>query len=123
MPAHLTYSSYLCLDMILNAQHLYHHPSGERILTILKTVVTQVDILETMPPLEFNSFHHVGCVRCRHVKMVERTIGNKRGTGGSSGVDYLARTITPFFPDLWAIRTQLQQFVYSSNSLSPRCRR
>ena len=46
--------------------------------------------------------------RYRHVKMVERTIGNKRGTGGSEGVKYLAATLgKPFFPDLWMIRTEL----------------
>ncbi len=46
--------------------------------------------------------------RYRHVKMVERTIGTKRGTGGSSGVEYLGSTLMkPFFPDLWAIRTEL----------------
>ncbi|MFI5207343.1 MAG: tryptophan 2,3-dioxygenase [Gemmatimonadales bacterium] len=46
--------------------------------------------------------------RYRHVKMVERTIGNKQGTGGSSGADYLKRTLFhPIFPDLWAIRQQL----------------
>jgi tryptophan 2,3-dioxygenase len=45
--------------------------------------------------------------RYRHVKMVERTIGIKQGTGGSSGVAYLASTLKPFFPDLWAIRAQL----------------
>lgn len=45
--------------------------------------------------------------RYRHVKMVERTIGNKRGTGGSSGVDYLKGTLfKPLFPDLWAIRNE-----------------
>ena len=43
--------------------------------------------------------------RYRHVKMVERTIGNKPGTGGSSGVEFLKKTLfKPFFPDLWAIR-------------------
>ena len=43
--------------------------------------------------------------RYRHVKMVERTIGNKMGTGGSSGVGYLASTLfNPVFPDLWAVR-------------------
>ena len=43
--------------------------------------------------------------RYRHVKMVERTIGHKVGTGGSSGVEYLASTLFhPVFPDLWAIR-------------------
>ena len=46
--------------------------------------------------------------RYRHVKMVERTIGNKKGTGGSSGAEYLRRSLfQPVFPDLWAIRQQL----------------
>lgn len=46
--------------------------------------------------------------RYRHVKMVERTIGRKPGSGGSSGVGYLASTLfNPFFPDLWEIRSQL----------------
>jgi tryptophan 2,3-dioxygenase len=43
--------------------------------------------------------------RYRHVKLTERTIGNKIGTGGSSGVDFLKGTLfKSFFPDLWAIR-------------------
>jgi tryptophan 2,3-dioxygenase len=46
--------------------------------------------------------------RYRHAKMVERTIGAKPGTGGSSGAAYLRETIgRPIFPDLWAIRSQL----------------
>ena len=46
--------------------------------------------------------------RYRHVKMVQRTIGTKQGTGGTAGAEYLARTLmTPMFPDLWDIRTQL----------------
>ena len=45
--------------------------------------------------------------RYRHARMVERTIGSKMGTGGSTGVQYLVTTIKPFFPDLWAIRSQL----------------
>jgi len=45
--------------------------------------------------------------RYRHVKMVERTIGTKPGTGGSSGAEYLRTTLLrPVFPDLWAIRTE-----------------
>ncbi len=46
--------------------------------------------------------------RYRHVKMVERTIGTKMGTGGSSGVEYLKRTLfKPVFPDLWTLRSDL----------------
>ena len=45
--------------------------------------------------------------RYRHVKMVERTIGHKMGSGGSSGVDYLASTLfSPVFKDLWEIRSR-----------------
>jgi tryptophan 2,3-dioxygenase len=46
--------------------------------------------------------------RYRHVKMVERTIGNKQGTGGSMGAEYLKTTLfRPIFADLWAIRNRL----------------
>ncbi|HEX2314523.1 MAG TPA: tryptophan 2,3-dioxygenase family protein [Thermomonospora sp.] len=46
--------------------------------------------------------------RYRHVKMVERTIGDKAGTGGSPGAGYLRTTLfTPMFPDLWAVRARL----------------
>jgi tryptophan 2,3-dioxygenase len=46
--------------------------------------------------------------RYRHVKMVQRTIGTKTGTGGSSGAAYLMTTLDrPCFPDLWTIRTEL----------------
>ncbi|MGH7644776.1 MAG: tryptophan 2,3-dioxygenase [Gemmatimonadales bacterium] len=46
--------------------------------------------------------------RYRHVKMVQRTIGTKRGTGGTAGAEYLMTTLNqPAFPDLWAIRTEL----------------
>ena len=46
--------------------------------------------------------------RYRHVKMVERTIGDKAGTGGSSGAGYLRETLfQPMFPDLWAVRSEL----------------
>jgi len=46
--------------------------------------------------------------RYRHVKMVQRTIGAKIGTGGSAGAAYLQSTLfRPVFPDLWEIRTDL----------------
>lgn len=46
--------------------------------------------------------------RSHHVHMVERVIGCKRGTGGSSGVEYLRSTLKKrFFPELWELRTLL----------------
>lgn len=46
--------------------------------------------------------------RYRHMKMVQRTIGHKPGTGGSAGSRYLATTLNkPVFPDLWEIRARL----------------
>src|SRR5579859_131687 len=44
--------------------------------------------------------------RYHHIKMVERTIGARRGTGGSAGATYLQTTLaSPTFPDLWAMRS------------------
>ncbi len=46
--------------------------------------------------------------RYRHIKLVERTIGSKKGTGGSLGVEFLKKSLfLPVFPDLWAIRHRL----------------
>ncbi len=46
--------------------------------------------------------------RYRHVKVVERIIGDQHGTGGSMGVAFLRETLDrPVFPDLWAIRSTL----------------
>ncbi|WP_163100444.1 tryptophan 2,3-dioxygenase [Peribacillus alkalitolerans] len=46
--------------------------------------------------------------RYNHMSTVERIIGNKMGTGGSSGVAYLKRVLDhQFFPELWTVRTKL----------------
>lgn len=46
--------------------------------------------------------------RFRHLKTVERTIGFKRGTGGSSGVSFLQQALSlTFFPELYAVRTEI----------------
>ncbi len=46
--------------------------------------------------------------RFRHVTTVERVIGFKRGTGGTSGVDYLRRMLeVVLFPEIWKLRTEL----------------
>jgi tryptophan 2,3-dioxygenase len=46
--------------------------------------------------------------RFAHLKTVERIIGYKRGTGGSSGVSYLSKAMDlRFFPELWSVRTSM----------------
>src|SRR5207244_11002883 len=46
--------------------------------------------------------------RSHHIKMVERMVGAKPGTGGSEGVGYLQKTLDKkFFPELWEARTFL----------------
>jgi len=47
--------------------------------------------------------------RFRHLRTVQRTIGFKTGTGGSSGVDFLKRALDlTFFPELYAVRTAIR---------------
>jgi tryptophan 2,3-dioxygenase len=48
--------------------------------------------------------------RFRHMKTVERIIGFKRGTGGSSGVPFLRKLVElEFFPELWEVRTRIRE--------------
>ena len=48
--------------------------------------------------------------RLRHIKMVERMIGSKTGTGGSEGAAYLKKTVErQFFPELWELRSYLSK--------------
>lgn len=52
--------------------------------------------------------------RGRHIRMVERMIGQKIGTGGSSGAQYLEKTLSQrFFPELWEVRTYLGEGTYA----------
>ena len=47
--------------------------------------------------------------RFKHMKTVSRVIGNKQGTGGSAGVNYLTKALDlSFFPELWAMRTSMK---------------
>ena len=46
--------------------------------------------------------------RFRHLRTVTRTIGMKKGTGGSSGVDFLQRALSlTFFPELYSVRSEI----------------
>jgi len=47
--------------------------------------------------------------RFHHIKMVERTVGGKMGTGGSEGIGYLQTTLVKrFYPEFWEARTRLE---------------
>lgn len=62
------------------------------------------ELAEKLVDLEY----HFQLWRYAHLKTVERIIGFKRGTGGSSGVPYLARALdNSFFPELWSVRTRM----------------
>jgi tryptophan 2,3-dioxygenase len=76
----------------------------ETLLTLYRTCPPERGICELLVDLD----EGIQEWRYRHVKMVERTIGFKQGTGGSPGAAYLRTTLfNPLFPDLWAIRTRL----------------
>ena len=52
---------------------------------------------------------HFSLWRFRHMKVVQRIIGFKRGTGGSSGVQFLRQVVElRFFPEIWDVRTELE---------------
>jgi len=52
--------------------------------------------------------HRFQLWRFHHLKTVERVIGYKQGTGGTSGVHYLAKALElKFFPELWQVRTSM----------------
>ena len=105
--AYLNHRGHGIPNYILNRDVTTHYESNEEVQEILLAVHRHdpesamvcerlVDIDEGMQEWRY-----------RHVKMVERTIGSKAGTGGSSGVDYLASTLfQPVFIDLWKIRSR-----------------
>ena len=76
-------------------------------LTVYKDVDSHWDLYELAEKLvdleqQFQAW------RFAHVKTVERIIGQKRGTGGSSGVAYLTKVLElRFFPELWSVRTRM----------------
>jgi tryptophan 2,3-dioxygenase len=76
----------------------------EALIAVYRTQPALAELCERLVDLDEGMMEW----RYRHVKMVQRTIGTRRGTGGSAGADYLLKTLNqPLFPDLWAIRTEL----------------
>jgi tryptophan 2,3-dioxygenase len=74
------------------------------ILTHFEERYEEFQLAETL--LEHDEYFSLW--RDHHIKMVERMVGTKRGTGGSEGVGYLRTTLDKkFFPELWEARTYL----------------
>jgi tryptophan 2,3-dioxygenase len=80
----------------LSLEDVYREPS--RAGALYRVAEALVDISE--------EFWQLSAV---HVQIAERTIGQRPGTGGTSGVSYLAETLAgaKAFPELWAVRTRL----------------
>ncbi|MDT4897481.1 MAG: tryptophan 2,3-dioxygenase [Acidobacteriota bacterium] len=74
------------------------------ILTHFETRFEEFQLIESL--IEHDEYFSLW--RFHHVKMVERMVGAKRGTGGSEGIGYLRTTLDKkFFPELWEARTYL----------------
>ncbi len=98
-------------DAILNRDVSTPYEPNESVLEAWKTVYKDVDtywelyqLAEKLVDIE----DWLQQWRFRHMKTVERIIGFKQGTGGSSGVHYLKKVLDQyFFPELWSLRTEL----------------
>jgi tryptophan 2,3-dioxygenase len=74
------------------------------ILTHFETRYEEFQLIESL--IEHDEYFSLW--RAHHIKMVERMVGAKRGTGGSEGIGYLRTTLDKeFFPELWEARTYL----------------
>ena len=105
--AYLNHRGHGIPNHILNRDVKTHYESNEEIQEILLAVhkhdPESAKVCERLVDIDEGLQEW----RYRHVKMVERTIGSKIGTGGSSGVEYLASTLfAPVFADLWQIRAR-----------------
>jgi tryptophan 2,3-dioxygenase len=86
------------------APHVPSEPVQQILVDVYRRDVKNAELCERLVDLDEGLQEW----RYRHVKMVERTIGAKGGTGGSSGAGYLRATLgQPLFPDLWEIRSHL----------------
>lgn len=83
-------------EFLLAIRPIYQDPAKYSQLYILSESLVEFD-------------EYLGLWREHHVRVVERVIGHRRGTGGSSGVNYLrSTTVKKCFPWLWEVRTRLE---------------
>ncbi|MBM6616863.1 tryptophan 2,3-dioxygenase [Bacillus suaedaesalsae] len=96
-----------CLQRDWSKEYQYNESVEKAWLAVYTDVKKHWDLYELAEKLVDIETRHQKW-RYNHMLTVERIIGNKRGTGGSSGVEYLKRVLDHrFFPELWSIRTQL----------------
>ncbi|MAY74926.1 MAG: tryptophan 2,3-dioxygenase [Phycisphaerae bacterium] len=96
---------------VLNRDVTKPHESNAGVLEVFKNIYTHpnehwdaYEMCEKLVDVE----EQISLWRFRHMRVVERIIGYKTGTGGSSGVPFLRKMIDHrFFPELWEVRTHL----------------
>lgn len=111
--AYLSRSGHPIPSVLLGRNMTEPHQFNQGLVPVFKTIYENPDeywsayhMCEQLVDVE-ESFQ---LWRFRHMKTVERIIGFKRGTGGSSGVGFLKRALElTFFPELIAVRTEIGQ--------------
>jgi tryptophan 2,3-dioxygenase len=95
------------LDRDFSEPYVAHRQVTAAWLAVYHSTKTHWDLYELAEKL-IDLEHHFQLWRYAHMKTVERIIGYKRGTGGTSGVAYLAKALElRFFPELWSVRTSI----------------
>lgn len=96
-----------CLDRDWSQEYEFNKSVENAWLTVYQNVEKYWDLYELAEKL-VDIEDRQQQWRFNHAKTVERIIGHKQGTGGSSGVTYLKRVLEHrFFPELWTLRTML----------------
>jgi tryptophan 2,3-dioxygenase len=96
---------------VLDRDITTHHEKHPGVTAVFKSIYSGIaanwdayEMCEKLVDLE----EQIALWRFRHLKVVMRVIGFKTGTGGSSGANFLRQMIDhEFFPELWAVRTEL----------------
>ena len=102
---HLSIAGYQVPAEYIDRDFSEHYQPSEQVRTLLLDIHRKDALVSILFERLMDIDEGLQEWRYRHVKMVERTIGHKSGTGGSSGVEYLASTLFhPVFPELWKIR-------------------
>jgi tryptophan 2,3-dioxygenase len=97
------------LDRDVTEAHVFNPELVETFTSVYENAGRNWDVYEACEEL-VDLEDNFQLWRFRHLKTVERTIGLKRGTGGSSGVGFLRRALElTFFPELYAVRTEIGQ--------------